>query len=122
MTATELRCISKRFGHLQAVDDVSLQLDNGCRVALLGPSGAGKTTLLRLLAGLEQPDSGELLESGVDVTEHLPHQRRGSLTFAGLCPLPTIDGRAESASQLGPQWTRQPHASQQRIAETTAAV
>ncbi len=61
-----LRCrgISKRFGDVRAVDDVSLDVPAGALFALLGPSGCGKTTVLRLIAGLETPDAGVI--EGVD--------------------------------------------------------
>ncbi len=52
--------VSKRFGSFQAVDRVNLEIKTGSLVALLGPSGSGKSTLLRLIAGLEQPDSGKI--------------------------------------------------------------
>ena len=54
----EIRDVCKRFGPFQALDDVTLRVDDGELVALLGPSGCGKTTLLRIIAGLEQPDRG----------------------------------------------------------------
>lgn len=60
--------VNKGFGSFQAVDDVSLHLPGGALTALLGPSGSGKTTLLRIIAGLEQPDSGQVLFHGEDTT------------------------------------------------------
>ncbi len=54
----ELSHISKRFGAVAVLDDVSLQLSAGSRTAIVGPSGSGKTTLLRIIAGFERPDSG----------------------------------------------------------------
>ena len=56
--------ITKRFGDFVALDDVSLEIDDGSLTALLGPSGSGKSTLLRVIAGLEQPDSGVVLLGG----------------------------------------------------------
>ncbi|HBK99368.1 MAG TPA: sulfate ABC transporter ATP-binding protein, partial [Microcoleaceae bacterium UBA10368] len=52
--------VSKQFGSFQALDRVSLEIESGSLVALLGPSGSGKSTLLRLIAGLEMPDSGKI--------------------------------------------------------------
>src|SRR2546427_11536517 len=57
----EIRGISKRFGSIQALDDVSLALHAGEIHALLGENGAGKSTLIKIMTGVEQPDAGELL-------------------------------------------------------------
>jgi sulfate transport system ATP-binding protein len=67
--------VSKRFGDFQALDDVSLDVQEGSLTALLGPSGSGKSTLLRIVAGLEQPDSGSIVIDGRDQTG-VPAQRR----------------------------------------------
>ena len=72
----EVHNVSKRFGDFAAVDDVSLAVESGSLTALLGPSGSGKSTLLRIIAGLEWPDSGRIVISGVDATG-LPPQKRG---------------------------------------------
>ena len=58
--------VTKRFGDFQALDDVSLEVPDGALTALLGPSGSGKSTLLRVIAGLEQPDSGEVTITGIN--------------------------------------------------------
>jgi sulfate transport system ATP-binding protein len=68
--------VSKSYGEFQALDGVSLSVPDGSLTALLGPSGSGKSTLLRVIAGLEQPDSGRVLIAGADATD-LPAQRRG---------------------------------------------
>jgi sulfate transport system ATP-binding protein len=74
--AIDVRNVSKSFNGFQALEDVSLSVPDGSLTALLGPSGGGKSTLLRVIAGLEAPDSGEVLFSGEAVTT-LPAQERG---------------------------------------------
>ena len=70
-----VRNVSKRFGDFVALDDVSLEIPDGSLTSLLGPSGSGKSTLLRIIAGLEQPDSGEVHITGQRAT-HLPARKR----------------------------------------------
>jgi sulfate transport system ATP-binding protein len=67
--------VTKRFGQFVALNDVSVDIPSGSLTALLGPSGGGKSTLLRIIAGLEQPDSGVVEIAGTDSTT-LPPQRR----------------------------------------------
>jgi sulfate transport system ATP-binding protein len=74
--AIDVRNVSKSFNGFQALEGVSLSVPDGSLTALLGPSGGGKSTLLRVIAGLEVPDSGEVLFSGEAVTT-LPAQDRG---------------------------------------------
>jgi ABC-type Fe3+/spermidine/putrescine transport system ATPase subunit len=89
-----IRNLSKRFGDLVAVDDVSLSVGEGHTLALLGPSGCGKTTILRCIAGLETPDQGHIsiagrvafdAESGVDIT---PDQRDLGVVFQSYAVWP----------------------------------
>jgi len=72
----EIKSLSKAFGRYPALNDVSLSAADGEFLALLGPSGSGKTTLLRILAGLEQPDAGQVSFNGEDFLS-LPARRRG---------------------------------------------
>jgi sulfate transport system ATP-binding protein len=72
----EVRSLSKRFGQVRALEDVSFEVPAGSLMALLGPSGGGKSTVLRLITGLEVPDSGTVVIDGVDVT-HVPVRSRG---------------------------------------------
>src|ERR671924_413975 len=67
--------VFKRFGDFTALDDVSVEVPDGSLTALLGPSGSGKSTLLRAIAGLDEPDSGEIVIDG-QVATGLPPQRR----------------------------------------------
>ena len=73
--------VSKRFGALTAVDDLSLDIAQGEFFALLGPSGCGKTTLLRMLAGFETPSAGRILLDGADVAAVPPHRRAVNMMF-----------------------------------------
>lgn len=68
--------VSKSFGNFRALRDVTVEIEPGHLVAILGPSGGGKSTLLRVIAGLEEPDSGRVVINGVDVTR-MPARRRG---------------------------------------------
>ena len=68
--------VSKNFGDVAVLKDVSLEIPSGSLTALLGPSGGGKTTLLRVIAGLEQADAGRVEIDGIEATA-LPPQRRG---------------------------------------------
>jgi len=77
----EVRNITKRFGDFLAVDDVSLEIPDGSLTAVLGPSGSGKSTLLRIVAGLERPDSGEVLLAGQDATRLSPQRRNVGFVF-----------------------------------------
>ena len=72
----ELKNIEKYYGDFKASDNVSFGIEKGRLVALLGPSGSGKTTILRMIAGLEQPDSGEILIDG-KVVNNIPASKRG---------------------------------------------
>jgi sulfate transport system ATP-binding protein len=77
----EARGIVKRFGTFTALDGVSVDVPTGSLTALLGPSGSGKSTLLRVIAGLEQPDAGEVLLDGEDVTRRPPQSRGVGFVF-----------------------------------------
>src|SRR3972149_11506096 len=73
--AIELRNVRKSFADFHAVKGISLQIQQGEFFSLLGPSGCGKTTTLRMIAGFEQPTSGEIRLMGEPV-QHLPPNRR----------------------------------------------
>ena len=77
----EVKNIQKRFGDFVALDDVSLQFAPGELTALLGPSGCGKTTLLRIIAGLDYPDSGQILLDGEDASGLHARERQVGFVF-----------------------------------------
>ncbi|MBR0801378.1 ABC transporter ATP-binding protein [Bradyrhizobium jicamae] len=81
MSDVMLRNISKRFGAVEAVRELSLAVNDGEFLVLLGPSGAGKTTTLRLITGLERPDTGSVMISGRDVTQDPPGSRDIAFVF-----------------------------------------
>ncbi len=86
----EFRNVTKRFGAVTAVDELSLSLYPREFFALLGPSGCGKTTLMRMLAGFERPDSGEILLDGVDITAVPPHLRPVNMMFQSYALFPHL--------------------------------
>lgn len=88
--ALEAERITKRYGAVTALDDVSLQIGRGRFVTLLGPSGSGKTTLLMAIAGFVQPDAGRLLLDGAPI-QHLPPERRQfGMVFQGYALFPHL--------------------------------
>lgn len=87
----EIQALSKRYGALAAVDDVSLSIREGEFFSLLGPSGCGKTSLLRLLAGFERPDSGSLKLDGQEIGHEPPHKRAFNMVFQRYALFPHLD-------------------------------
>jgi spermidine/putrescine transport system ATP-binding protein len=90
MALLELCNITRRFGDLVAVDDVSLAIDPGEFVTLLGPSGCGKTTLLRMIAGFELPDAGRILLDGRDLADTPPEKRPLHTVFQSYALFPHL--------------------------------
>lgn len=82
--------VTKKFGALTAVNDVSFSVNKGEFFSLLGPSGCGKTTLLRMLGGFERPDSGRIYLEGKDITDLPPNQRRIHTVFQNYALFPTM--------------------------------
>lgn len=77
----EIRGVNKKFGNFAALQNINLDIANGELVALLGPSGCGKTTLLRIIAGLETPDSGQIVIHGDDATGQHVRERQVGFVF-----------------------------------------
>ena len=86
--AIELAGVSRLFGTLRALDDVSLSIAPGEFFALLGPSGSGKTTCLRLIAGFDRPTRGKVLLDGEDVTDVPPYERSVNTVFQDYALFP----------------------------------
>lgn len=80
--------VTKRFGAVKAVDNVSFSVKKGEFFSLLGPSGCGKTTLLRLIAGFEMPDEGRILLDGQDITDLPPNRRSVNTVFQNYALFP----------------------------------
>lgn len=80
--------ITKRYGKVVAVDNVSLTIEEGEFFSLLGPSGCGKTTLLRMLAGFEVPTEGRILIDGQDVSQTPPNRRPVNMVFQSYAVFP----------------------------------
>ena len=86
--AVRFEHVSRHFGEVRAVDDLSLDILDGEFFTVLGPSGSGKTTCLRLLAGFDQPTSGRILLHGRDVTGQPPFEREVNTVFQDYALFP----------------------------------
>src|SRR6188768_3877902 len=86
--AIEFRGVSRVFGDVRAVDDVSFAIEPGEFFAMLGPSGSGKTSCLRLVAGFDSPDGGQVLLDGEDVSSVPPYDRNVNTVFQDYALFP----------------------------------
>ena len=113
----ELRELSQQYPGHRALNGVSLEIPQGSFYSLLGPSGCGKTTTLRLIAGFEEPTSGEVWLGGVCVNGRPPYERNVSTVFQSyaLFPHMTVEGNVEFG--LRQQRAAEPAASVARILE-----
>ena len=84
----QIRNVTKRFGNMVAVDDVSLDILAGEFFVMLGPSGCGKTTLLRMIAGFELPTEGQILIDGQDMAGVPPNKRPVNMVFQSYAVFP----------------------------------
>jgi len=115
-----LRNVSKRFGTVEAVRELSLAVNNAEFVVLLGPSGAGKTTTLRLITGLERPDTGSVLINGRDVTRDPPGSRDIAFVFQQYSLYPHLTVYDNLAFPLRSPARRVPEAVIRKRVERTA--
>lgn len=147
--ALSLTGLVKRFGDEVAVDGLDLDIGEGEFFSLLGSSGCGKTTTLRMIAGFEEPDGGEILLDGRDLSEVAPHKRPVNTVFQSYALFPFLDvsenvafglkyqratkdevrrrvGAALDLVQMGSMSKRKPHqlsgGQQQRVALARALV
>ncbi|MEM0977218.1 MAG: ABC transporter ATP-binding protein [Pseudomonadota bacterium] len=100
MAEIRLDSISKSFGDTKAVKDMSLTIEDGSFIVLLGPTGAGKTTTLRLISGLEKPDTGEIFVDGRMVNNDTPAQRDMAMVFQQYSLYPHLRVRENLAFPL----------------------
>ena len=120
MAEVTLRQVSKRFGPIEAVRDLSFAIDNGEFVVLLGPSGAGKTTTLRLITGLERPDAGSISIDGRDVTQDPPGTRDIAFVFQQYSLYPHLSVYDNLAFPLRSPARRVPEAAIRKRVEQTS--
>ncbi|MFO1069124.1 MAG: ABC transporter ATP-binding protein [Geminicoccaceae bacterium] len=95
-----LRQLRKTFGDHVAVERLDLDIAQGEFLVLLGPSGCGKSTTLNMIAGLEQPTSGQILFGGKDVTDLPPHQRNIAMVFQSALLYPHLTARQNIEASL----------------------
>ena len=114
MATVTLRGLTKRFGMTQAVEGLDLSVEDGEFFVLLGPSGAGKTTTLTLIAGLEQPDAGQILIGDEDVTRISPWKRDVAMAFESYALYPHMSVYDNIAFPLRAP-TRSPRLSEKEI-------
>ncbi|MTH78022.1 ABC transporter ATP-binding protein [Paracoccus aestuariivivens] len=98
--AVSFRGVSRYFGHVRAVDGVDLDICDGEFFAMLGPSGSGKTTCLRLIAGFEQPTSGEIKIYGEEASGVPPYRRNVNTVFQSYALFPHMNVRDNVAFGL----------------------
>jgi spermidine/putrescine ABC transporter ATP-binding subunit len=110
-----LRGISKHFGGVRAVDDVTFEIRRGEFFSLLGPSGCGKTTLLRMLAGFETPTRGEIYIDGQEMSSVPPNERPTNMVFQSYAIFPHLTVAQNIAYGL-----RKKGLTKQQMADTVA--
>lgn len=100
MTKIELEHVHKSFFGKKALDDVSLTIESGDFVSILGDANAGKTTLLRLIAGTLKPDRGKIYFDDKDITDHPPQKRNVGVIFQTFALYPNMSAYGNIASPL----------------------
>jgi spermidine/putrescine transport system ATP-binding protein len=113
--------VTKRFGDIVAVNDVTITIPGGEFFSMLGPSGCGKTTTLRMIAGFEAPDAGRIVLQGADVTHVPPAKRNVNMVFQayGLFPHMTVGENVAFGPKIK-KWSRQE--TRERVVEAIKTV
>ncbi|GHF97269.1 ABC transporter ATP-binding protein [Deinococcus piscis] len=119
-TALSIQRLSKHYGRTVAVQDFSLDVAAGETLALLGPSGCGKSTVLRCVAGLERPDSGQIMMEGREMTGLPPEARDIGMVFQDYALFPHLSVLGNVA--YGPRMRRAPRAEAERRAREALAL
>jgi spermidine/putrescine transport system ATP-binding protein len=104
--AISIQSVTKTFGNVTAVSDLSLDIEEGEFLTLLGPSGCGKTTTMRMVAGFEDPDSGQILLRGEDVVGVPPNKREVNMCFQHYALFPHMN--VEQNIAYGPSLRKVP--------------
>lgn len=100
MARLEIKSVSKNFGTVRAAGDLSLTVEPAEIVAVFGPSGSGKTVLLRMIAGMFEPDDGDILIGGHSVVDAAPERRGIGMAFQNFALFPHMSARDNIASGL----------------------
>jgi len=119
--AVELDGVTKRFGKITALDDVSLLVRRGELITLLGPSGCGKTTLLNLVAGFLMPDSGEIAVDGQRITDVPAYRREIGIMFQNYALFPHMNVAANVGYGLRMRRVAKPEIAR-RVADALALI
>jgi multiple sugar transport system ATP-binding protein len=110
--------VTKRYGNVQVITDLSLEIADGSFTALLGPSGCGKSTLLRMIAGLEEITAGQCFIDGVEVTDTAPAKRGVAMVFQSYALYPHLTVRQNIAFSLSIAGASK-QAQEQRVGEVS---
>ena len=100
MARLELNAVSKSFGPVRCAEDISLAVEPGEIVAVFGPSGSGKTVLLRMIAGMFEPDEGDILVGGQSIVGAPPERRGIGMAFQNFALFPHMSAQNNIASGL----------------------
>ncbi|MCI0429390.1 MAG: ABC transporter ATP-binding protein [Rhodospirillales bacterium] len=121
MSALSVAALTKRFGAISALADLSFDIADGEFFCVLGPTNAGKSTLLKTIAGLHKPDSGRITIAGRSVDALAPMYRNVSLLFQNIALFPTLKGRDNIAFPLRAAGVLEPEVAR-RVLEVAQAL